>query len=128
MSSSANTPSSRGKKQVIVKKPRLKQVDLDWLELHRFDLDQILYEIFMTFTPDGDEFFYYRVFERELAAEGVPPGTFDYLDVMLRAQEISVQIYNQIMHGTYFEYLIRGTIEEFIVTGEDIHILLDFEN
>lgn len=120
-----NPPSST--KTVILKKPKLRQEDLDWLDLHDFDLDQLLYEIFMTYTPDGEEFFYYHVFERKLAESGVLAGTLDHIDVMHRAQNIAMQIYNQVTHSPYFEYIIRATIEEFMVKGDDITIVLDFE-
>lgn len=115
------------KKTIILKRPVLQKDDLEWLRLHKFDLAEVLFEIFMTYTPDGEEFFYYRVFERRLAEEGLNPGTPDYLDVMLRAQNIAVQIYNQVSHSPYFELLIRATIEEFMMVGEDITIQLDFE-
>lgn len=121
-----NTPFS--KKTIVLKKPQLQRDDLDWLALHDFDLQEILYEIFMTYTPDGEEFFYYRVFERKVAEAGLNPCTPDYLDVMLRAQNIAVQIYNQVTHSPYFEFIIRATIEEFTMQGDDITILLDFES
>lgn len=112
---------------MIIHTPRFTPTLSEWLWWLGADYGDVLYQIFLMYTPDGEEAEYYDYLDGFLYSKGLLPGTHDYLDGVQKAKECLLCIMNQINSAQYFDLLIRTTITSFVVQGEFITIVLDQE-
>lgn len=112
---------------IIAHCPYLSDEWLRWLSFYDISLNDVYLDIFELFTPDGDEEDFFLMFEQAFVRQGLISGSLDYIDEQIKAKELYMCIYEQVIRSTYYEFLIRSEIKGLYITGNTNSMILMLE-